>query len=196
MRNTVTTGISLAAGLLLLAGCSGGQTGQAAQETTDTGTSAPTSTSGGAGVSLPERTAPAKSLDIADPCTVITKQQALKLGTDRTPYPRTSEGQQGCSYQKGKAGSNSGWRVFVAPDFERTISEAIETHPGGEKTEINNYPAYAANISGIGCYIAVDVAEDGFLLVNGQVRPGENRPDPCPIFTKFAEAAIKNLPEA
>ncbi|SFD98609.1 Protein of unknown function [Actinopolyspora alba] len=193
MRNTLTTGISLAAGLLLLAGCSGGQTGQAAQDTTETGTSAPSSASE---VILPERTAPAKSLDLSDPCTIVTKQQATKLGVDQPLREDKSAGNSGCYYKKGEAGSDSGWGAFIAPDFERTISEAIETHPGGEKTEIRDYPAYAANVSGIGCYIAVDVAEDGFLLVNGQVRPAENRPDPCPIFTEFAEAAIKNLPNA
>lgn len=55
---------------------------------------------------------------------------------------------------------------------------------------------YAAKMSSVDCFSVADVAEDGFLLVNGQVRPSQNKPEPCPLFTEFAKTAIEDLPNA
>ncbi|WP_170837345.1 DUF3558 family protein [Actinopolyspora xinjiangensis] len=190
-RNTVTTGISLAAGLLLLAGCSsGGQTGQAAQDTTETGTSS--STSSDAGVSLPERTAPAKSLDLADPCTIITQQQATKLGVNQPTEARTSNGKEGCDYQKGKAGSDNGWVMFAAADPNRTTQEFADKRPSGKITEVADYPAYQVE-NYHGCLLAVDVTASGSLFINGVTRL-QTRPEACSVATEFAETAVENLP--
>ncbi|SDP29649.1 Protein of unknown function [Actinopolyspora xinjiangensis] len=193
MRNTVATGVSLAAGLLLLAGCSsGGQTGQAAQDTTETGTSS--STSSDAGVSLPERTAPAKSLDLADPCTIITQQQATKLGVNQPLERKELNSKQGCDYKNGKSGADGGWAMFVAADPSRTAQEFASKRPSGESTKIAGYPAYELEKQ-YGCLIAVDVANSGSLFVNGSIRL-QTRPEACSVTTEFAEAALKNLPEA
>ncbi|ASU78711.1 DUF3558 domain-containing protein [Actinopolyspora erythraea] len=193
MRNTVTTGISLAAGLLLLAGCSGGgQTGQAAQDTTDTGTSAPSSTSG---VSLPERTAPAKSLDLADPCTIITKQQQNNLGASQPPEKTSINEKIGCKYQKGDSGAKDGWFVFISVDPKRTAEEFVSKRPTGQEINISGYPAYKLK-NFPNCQIVVDIANSGSLFINGGIRFQESRPDPCPIFTEFAETAVENLSEA
>ncbi|GAB3551088.1 hypothetical protein J2S53_000953 [Actinopolyspora lacussalsi] len=191
MRNTLTTGISLAAGLLLLVGCGGGQTGQAAQDTTETGTSAPSSTSG---VSLPERTAPAKSLDLSEPCDIITQQQATKLGVDQPLEKKELNSKQGCDYKKGKSGSDGGWAMFVAADPSRTAQEFASARPSGESTEIAGYPAYEVEKQ-YGCMVAVDVTNSGSLFVNGSVRL-QTRPEACSVTIEFAEAAIKNLPNA
>ncbi|WP_157734706.1 DUF3558 family protein [Actinopolyspora erythraea] len=191
-RNTVATGVSLAAGLLL-AGCGGGQTGQAAQDTTDTGTSSSTSSAPGAG--LPERTAPAKSLDLADPCAIITRQQATELGVNQPLENANSNGKEGCRYQKGNPGTESGWYVFVAADTKRTAQEFSSRSPGGQITNIAGYHAYQVDDGGA-CMIAVDVSNQGSIFINGITRLQENRTAACPISTEFAEAAIKNLPEA
>ncbi|MGJ7906526.1 DUF3558 domain-containing protein [Actinopolyspora sp. H202] len=194
MRNAVTTGISLAAGFLLLAGCGGGQTGQAAQETTETGTSAPTSTSSAAGVGLPERTAPAKSLDLSEPCAIITKQQATKLGVNQPLESKNLSDKKGCDYKKGKSGSDGGWAMFVAADPSRTAQEFASKRPSGESTEIAGYPAYELEKQ-YGCMVAVDVTDSGSLFVNGVTRL-QTKSDACSVANKFAEAAIKNLPDA
>ncbi|SFT32610.1 Protein of unknown function [Actinopolyspora lacussalsi subsp. righensis] len=195
MRNTVTTGISLAAGLLLLAGCGGGQTGQAAQDTTDTGTSAPTSTSSGAGVGLPERTAPAKSLDLSEPCAIISQQQATNLGVNQPLESANSNEKKGCRYQKGNPGTEGGWYIFVAADTKQTAQDFSSRSPDGRVTKISGYHAYQVDDGGA-CMIAVDVSDEGSIFINGITRLQKNRAAACPISTKFAEAAIENLPEA
>ncbi|WP_175529897.1 DUF3558 family protein [Actinopolyspora lacussalsi] len=193
MRNTLTTGISLAAGLLLLAGCSG-QPDSTAQETTGAGSSTPT-TSSASGVSLPERTAPTKNLDLSDPCTIVTKQQQHDLNINQKPEETNLSGIQGCKYQKGDSGAKGGWFVFVATNPNKTAEEFAQKRPRGQVTNIAGYPAYKIE-KFPNCQISVNIANSGSLYVNGGSRIQENRPDPCPIFTEFAEAAIKNLPNA
>ncbi|NHD15560.1 MULTISPECIES: DUF3558 domain-containing protein [Actinopolyspora] len=190
MRNTITTSISLLAGILLLAGC-GGQTDQTAQNTT-TGANTPTSTSNAAGVNLPERTAPAKSLKLDNPCSIITQQQQNEFGVNRTPQEETSNGKRGCKYERGDAGSNGGWYAFVAADPNRTAQEFGASNTNVDVVDIGEYSAYQSD-DGSACMIAVDVAESGSVFVNGITRLQENRPDACPLFTKFAEAAVQNL---
>ncbi|WP_083921553.1 DUF3558 domain-containing protein [Actinopolyspora halophila] len=193
MRNTVTTGISLFAGILLLAGC-GGQTDQSAQDTTNTGTNTSTSTNNASGVDLPERTAPAKSLKLDSPCSIITEQQANKLGVDQPIEARTSNGKRGCDYQKGKAGSDGGWAMFIATDPSRTTQEFAGKRPSGKSTEISDYPTYQVEKQ-YGCLVAVDIADSGSLFINGAVRL-QTRPESCSVVNKFAEAALKNLKSA
>ncbi|NHD15559.1 MULTISPECIES: DUF3558 domain-containing protein [Actinopolyspora] len=192
MRNTITTSISLLAGILLLAGC-GGQTDQTAQNTT-TGANTPTSTSNAAGVNLPERTAPAKSLKLDNPCSIITQQQQSNLEVDQPTEGKNLSDNHGCDYKRGKSGSEGGWAMFVAADTDRTTQEFADKRPSGKVASIAEYPAYQVEKQ-YGCLVAMDVSDSGSLFVNGTTRL-QTRAAPCSVATKFAESAIENLPNA
>lgn len=195
MRLTVSEEIlrkGLVAGAILsslfLAGCGGG-----ANPPAETSAPAPTEETSTA---QSNRTGPVKLVDVADKCSIVTEQQAAKLGADQPAMQEESDGQTGCTYQKGKAGT-PGWSAFVAADGESTFSEEVEASGQPTKTgEVAGYPV-AGFDSGRGCVLVADVSDKGHLMVNivwtSTADPGI---DMCLQAEKFAEAAVQNLPSA
>lgn len=171
-----------------LAGCSGGGTDQSPQPQPQSGPPpAP---------AVPARTAPAKSLDVADKCSLVPAQEARQLGADQPPIPADANGQPGCRYRAGMAGSG-GWAVNVAPDATKTMAQFQQNYRSQAKpTTIDGYPAVVVQPVPQNCYIALDVSDHGLLLTGGQARPGGQPADPCQKATEFAQAALKNLPNA
>ncbi|MDA3630218.1 DUF3558 domain-containing protein [Saccharopolyspora sp. WRP15-2] len=187
MRKGLAAGAVLAS--LFLAGC-GGQASPPAESADAPTQSAETSTPKSA------RTAPAKSLEVADKCSIVTEQQATALGADQAPRARDSNGQAGCTYQKGKAGT-TGWGAFVAASEGSTFNAEVESRgEATKKGEVAGYPT-AGYDSGRGCVLFADVSDQGYLLVN-ILRTSTDDPgvDMCQQAEKFAEAAIQNLPNA
>ena len=169
-----------------LAGCSGGGTAQPPQP--QAGPPAP---------AAPARTVPAKSLDVADKCSLVTAQEAQQLGADQPPIPADANGQPGCRYRAGMAGSGGGWAVNVAPDTTKTMAQFQQDYRSQAKpTNIDGYPAVVVQPIPRNCYIAIDVSDHGLLLTGGQARPGGQMADPCQQATQFARAALKKLPNA
>ncbi|NYH80550.1 hypothetical protein FHR84_003916 [Actinopolyspora biskrensis] len=195
MRKTVTTGISLFAGLLLLAGC-GGQTDQSAQDTTNTETISSTNTNSTSEADFPKRTAPAKSITMEDHCSIITEQKASKLGVDQPPEESSSKGRTGCHYRKGEPGTRSGWAVFVGLDPD-TTTKKFASKRSGDIQSIDGYPVFQTK-KPYGCVISADLSDKGSLFVNGAGRDLTNKANNphCKFFSKFAKSAIENLPNA
>lgn len=165
---------------LLLAGCSSGA-----------GQSVPTPTS--SAPSTPQRAAPAKSLKVSNQCSIIQESQWRAIGADQAPYTRSSNGVPGCEYQLGEAGGN-GWSVFVGTDTSTTMAQFAAQRPGAQDSSVSGYPVATAKINSESCILAADVADQGSLLVNVLTPTGQ--PDGCGLATKFAQAAIQNLPNA
>ncbi|WP_017972842.1 DUF3558 family protein [Actinopolyspora halophila] len=192
MRNTVAGGIAALASLLL-AGCGG----PAAEESPDSGT--PTqdrqTTSASADSPLPERTAPAKSFDLAEVCDIVPEARWRALGANQPPEPRDSNGNSVCQYQKGDAGG--AWAVDLGAERQRDLAEITMTHQGGEELTIAGYPAYKSETSA-GCLYYVDVSDEAPLLVSGtsSITDDGSIPTKCGLFKKFAAAAVENLPNA
>ncbi|MEV0054190.1 DUF3558 domain-containing protein [Saccharopolyspora shandongensis] len=170
---------------VLLAGCSGG----------GGGTTPPTATSAASEptTSQSARTAPAKSLDVADRCSIVSQDQAKQLGADQEPRERESNGKPGCNYDLGTSGG--GFMVFVAADKKQTMQKFADSRKSSvEMTEVGGYPAAQVLVDKSSCLLALDVSDQGSLYVNGLVPSGSL--NPCDLSKQFAEAAIKNLPNA
>ncbi len=191
MRNGLAIGAVLAS--VVLAGCGSASTGAPKPGEPGPGQPAPTQAKSA-------RTAPAKSAEIADKCSIVTEQQWRELGADQQPKQRESNGRLGCQYQKGAAGT-PGWGMFVAVDNRSTYGELLASggDTGGQPTktgEIAGYPT-ASFTSDIGCVLLADVSDKGYLIVNGgklsTVDPGV---DLCQQAEKVAQAAVQNLPNA
>lgn len=177
---------------LLVAGCGG--------QSSDAGSDSP-----GAGQPpeppsqpKPSRTAPAKQLQVADPCSIIPDEKRNELGLDQPPRPRESNGKPGCQYQAEQAGSSGGWGAFVAADSSRTMQQFSQSSAGqGMDENIAGYPIHLVD-SGGGCLAAVDVSDSGSLFINALVRPGADRAkiNACEQVKSVAEAATQSLPNA
>lgn len=174
---------------LVLAGCGGGSA-----ETPPTG-------EGGSSESAPapsnesesQRTAPAKSLELPEECAIVTQQQSQELGADQQPRQRESVGTSGCQYESGKA--STGWAVFVAADTKETLADfKKERGTLADDVEISGYPAAQVDTTDTDCMVSVDVSDNGSLFV--QTLSPQGNPAPCELSKKFAEAAVKNLPDA
>lgn len=194
MRNTVAGGIAALASLLL-AGCGG----PAAEESPDSGT--PTqdrqTTSASADSPLPERTAPAKSFDLAEVCDIVPEVRWRALGADQPPTPNDANGNHLCEYQKGKAGEDGSWSVSLGKNRTRSLNDSVQAHPDGEEVTIAGYPAYKSETS-VGCLYYVDVSDEASLVATGVSNISEDGsiPTKCGLFKKFAAAAVENLPAA
>ncbi|MFB9567852.1 DUF3558 domain-containing protein [Saccharopolyspora hordei] len=142
------------------------------------------------------RTGPAKAVEVADKCSIVTEQQATALGADQPLRERDSNGQLGCTYQKGKAGT-PGWSAFVAVDGGSTFTAEVEArNEPTKKGEVAGYPI-AGYDSGRGCVLYADVSDQGYLIVNiARTSTADPGIDMCQQAEKFAEAAIQNLPNA
>lgn len=176
---------------LLAAGCgAGAQTPQPATG----GQTAPAPTSAAAG---PKRTGPAKSLNVADKCSVVTQQQWQGLGADQTPRARDSNGQSGCTYQKGAAGT-TGWSVFISAAQGTTYQEETGQRgkPAASGQLDGGYP-FAAYPVATGCVLFADVSDQGHLIANtARNSPDDPGVDLCQQAQKFAQAAVQSLPNA
>ncbi|MER5390960.1 DUF3558 domain-containing protein [Saccharopolyspora sp. NPDC002686] len=171
---------------VLLAGCSAGSEGSQSPDTdtssTQTAPSEPT----------PEqssRTAPVKSLEIGDQCSVLSEAQAQELGADQAPRARESNGRPGCNYALGQAGTK--FSVFVSVDKTETMKKLAAGKPGSQPTEVAGYPAVEVGIK-TNCIVSLDISDQGQLFVNSSVSSGD--PNPCDLAKRFAEAAVNNLP--
>lgn len=176
---------------LLAAGCGAGA--QTPQPTTG-GQAAPAPTSTAAG---PKRTGPAKSLTVADKCSLVPQQQWQGLGADQTPRARDSNGQSGCTYQKGAAGT-TGWSVFVAAAPGTTFQQEVEQRgqPAASGELGGGYP-FAEFPVATGCVLFADVSDQGHLIANiARNSPDDPGVDLCQQAQKFAQAAVQSLPNA
>ncbi|MGW5647156.1 DUF3558 domain-containing protein [Saccharopolyspora sp. NPDC003752] len=176
MRKELAAG-AVAAGLLLT-GCS---TGAAPTDQPPNGST---------------RTATAKSLEVGDPCSLLTSDQARTLGLDQEPKPGENAGKPGCQYESGTPGG-PGWGVFVAADRERTFQQFTEAQPRAQKLDVGGYPAAKVN-DATGCTFVVDVADAGSLLVSALVRSGApiEVGTSCDAAKRTTEAALQALPAA
>ncbi|WP_233576123.1 DUF3558 domain-containing protein [Saccharopolyspora rhizosphaerae] len=170
----------------MLAGCS--SSGGA----TDPGTTAPAEPP--APESTSARTAPAKSLDVPDACSVVTAEQANALGADQAPRPNDLHGTAGCNYQAGEAGTNGGWSAFVAADKSQTLQDFSAGMTDVQNVEVAGYPAGQIGTNPTNCILVLDVSDEGSLLIETLSRTGT--PNPCDISKQVAEAAVQNLPSA
>ncbi|WP_168584550.1 DUF3558 domain-containing protein [Saccharopolyspora sp. ASAGF58] len=188
MRKSLAAGAVLAS--LFLAGCSAGG-GSTPPSTGDATATQATESSKPASA----RTAPAKSLDVTDSCSLVTEQQAKALGVDQPLKVRDEDGLVGCDYQRGEAGA-LGWGAHVAIG-KTTFSYEVDSRDEATKmTDIEGYPL-AEYDSGLGCVLFADVSDSGHLMVNIlRTSPDDPGIDMCQQAEKFAEAAIKNFPNA
>ncbi|MGP4020023.1 DUF3558 family protein [Saccharopolyspora sp. 5N708] len=168
---------AIAAGLLL-AGCS---SGAAPDDPPPTGSA---------------RTATAKSIAVADPCTLLSADQATSLGLDQQPKPGAADGKAGCQYEAGTPGG-PGWSAFVAADPQRTFPQFIGAELGADRLDLGGYPTAKVN-GASGCTFVVDVADTGSLLVTALVRSGApiEVGGSCDAAQRVTEAALQNLPAA
>lgn len=183
MRKGLTASVVFAS--VVLAGCSGGGASTEPPSSAPAEPPAPPSSS---------RTAPAKSLQVADPCGVLTPEQQQSLGVNSPPEPDQEEGQPGCAYLAGDAGTQSGWNVFVSVTNKQTLQQFVEQHTTAQPTTVAGYPAANTVINNRNCTVAVDVSDQGSVIVNGLSR------DPavsgCDAVKKVAEVVVPNLPNA
>jgi hypothetical protein len=139
----------------------------------------------------PKRSASAKSLQLADKCSVVTSAQAGSLGADQPPRPRDSNGKPGCDYDQGAA--SAGFAVFVAADTSQTMEKfASMRSQSAQHFDLSGYPAARVAVGTTNCLLAVDVSDQGSLYINTLVPSGN--PNPCDLSQKFAQAAVQNLP--
>lgn len=146
----------------------------------------------------PARTAPAKSLDVADKCSILKSDQLQQLGLDQPPRPFdiTGQGVPGCRYQQGQAVSEGGAAVNVGVNPRETMAQFQATHQGkNSQVDIAGYPAVDNVPVRINCVVSMDVSDHGSLSVVSQVGPGGHT-DPCQIANQAAQAAVQNLPNA
>lgn len=137
------------------------------------------------------RTAPAKSLEVSDQCSLVTQAEAESLGADQAAKPGESNGKQGCDYMKGESGG--GFIMFVAADKARTMQKfADERKSKAQMIDVGGYPAAQVEVDQASCLLAVDVSDQGSLFINSLVPHGD--PKPCDLAKQFAESAIQNLP--
>ncbi|QGK69684.1 DUF3558 domain-containing protein [Allosaccharopolyspora coralli] len=172
----------VAASLLLVAGCSGGAT-------TEPPPSPPPTTN-----EAPVRSAPAKSIEVPDRCSVVTEPQWRQLGATDSPREREvgeGEGIVGCDYSR--LNETDDWQVFVSA-VPKPLPELAERTSLREPLDFSGYPAMKRSSGDVDCIIAFDVADGGTLLVQSQVLEGSA--DPCQLTSGFAEAALSNLPDA
>lgn len=167
-----------------LAGCSGGGA------TPEPSTSAPEAPAPPSS----SRTAPAKSLQVADQCGVLTPEQLQSLGVSIPPAPDETQGMAGCSFVSGAAGSDTGWNAFVTVTTKQTMQQFTEMHATAQPTTVGEYPAANTQINNRNCTVAVDVSDQGSVIVNGLSRdPAVNG---CDAMKKVAETVVPNLPNA
>lgn len=137
------------------------------------------------------RTSPVKSLDLAEPCVIVTFDQAKHLGADQEPEPGESNGKPGCDYLQGEAGG--GFMIFVAADRSETMQKFAEKRSRARIVDIGGYPTAEIGDE-TSCLHSVDVSDQGALFLNTLVSDGKNVP--CELSRRFAEAALQNLPNA
>ncbi|WP_249125098.1 DUF3558 domain-containing protein [Saccharopolyspora erythraea] len=182
--------IGSVAASLVLAGCGGSTEGQ-----TPPGGQVPSATAS-EGQGAP-RTGPAKAVEIADKCSVVSESQWKAAGADQKPRERTSNDKPGCQYQKGMAGT-PGWGAFVAVSGGASYAQTIgETAREPVKVgDVAGYPVTEFKI-GDGCVLYADVADNGFLIANvTKLSPEDPGADLCQVAERFTEAAVQNLPNA
>jgi hypothetical protein len=128
----------------------------------------------------------------------VTQQQWQTLGADQTPRARVSNGQSGCNYGKGQAGTSGSWSIFVAASPGTTFQQeagqrATPTHSG----QLDGGYPFADYSLVTGCVLFADVSDQGHLIANiGRNSPDSPGFDLCQQAEKFAQAAIQNLPNA
>lgn len=177
--------VSLVSGLVV-AGCSGGGADPAPSQPPQPQTPA-----------APARTAPSKSVELADKCSIITPQQAQQLGVDQPPQQTDQNGNQVCRYEKGAAGSHGGWTVNVGLRPNETTTQFRMQHQAQKvDTNVGGYPAVNDRVGKYNCLTSVDISDRGSLNIVSQVRPDPQMPDSCQIANQAAEAAVQNLPNA
>lgn len=122
----------------------------------------------------------------------MTTEQARSIGADQPPRERESNGVPGCNYDLGETGK--GFMVFVAVDSSETMQEfAAKRSSSVEMIDVAGYPTAEVGTTDINCMLSLDISDKGSLLINTVAREG---PDSCEVSKKFAEAAVKNLPDA
>lgn len=176
--------LSAVAVSLLLGGCSGAESRESQPEAPAPAVPPETTAARSA------RTAPAKSLDLAEPCVVVSQSQAQKLGADQVPKVRESNDKIGCDYLQGEAGG--GFMVFVSADKSETMQKFADMRSSNvQMTEIGGYPTAQIG-DDTNCLLSLDVSDHGHLFLNTLVSDGEG--DPCGLSRQFAELALQNLP--
>ncbi|TWG08333.1 uncharacterized protein DUF3558 [Saccharopolyspora dendranthemae] len=183
MRKGLTVGAVFAS--VVLAGCSGGGATPGPPSDAPTEAPAPPSSS---------RTAPAKSLQVADACGVLTPEQQQALGANQPPEARESNGMPGCSFVSGDSGTQSGWNAFVAVNTKQTLQQFVQSKPGTQPITVAGYPAAKAEVSGRNCSVVVDVSDQGSVMAYGLSR--DQGVNGCDVMQKVAEAVVQNLPNA
>lgn len=182
MRKALAVGAFLASAVL--AGCSG-QEGGDAPPTSDNATPAVKP--------QPHRAAPTKSLDVAEPCSVVSQDQAKSLGADQPPEPGDSNGKPGCDYLQGASGG--GFMVFISADKSQTMQKFADARrSSAQMLDVGGYPAAQVGTNKTNCLLSLDVSDQGSLYINTLVPHGD--PNPCELSKQFAQAAIQNLPNA
>ncbi len=140
----------------------------------------------------PERSAPAKSVELADNCAIVTEDQASSLGTDQPPEPRQSNDIPGCSYNFGETAE---WYAFVAIDRSKNFDQFVETSlRPPEFSDLAGYPMAQVQINERGCLTSVDISDEAALWVNTLISDGSR--DTCETGAQFAGAALQNLQDA
>ncbi|MEV4729039.1 DUF3558 domain-containing protein [Saccharopolyspora sp. NPDC049426] len=183
MRKGLAIGSVLAS--FVLAGCTG--TGG----TTEAPSSAPAESPAPPSSS---RTAPAKSVQLADQCTSLPQAQQQSLGVTLPPAPNESNGTPGCNYVSGQGGSDQGWNVFVAVTTTETMKDFTESTADVVPTEVAGYPAAQSGNEGRNCMVSVDVSDQGSVFVNAISRV--QSVNACDVGKQIAGAVVQNLPNA
>ncbi|MEV0696611.1 DUF3558 domain-containing protein [Saccharopolyspora sp. NPDC050389] len=186
-ESIVRKGLAVGAVLIsvLVAGCGGGaETPEPPAETNSS--SEPTATQSA-------RTAPVKSLDVSDQCSLVAETRAKSFGADQAAEPGESNGKKGCDYMKGVSGG--GFIVFVSADKSQTMQKFADARKSKtQMIEVGGYPAAQVPVDQASCLLALDVSDQGSLYINTLVPSGS--PNPCDLSKQFAEAALQNLPDA
>ncbi|WP_344682291.1 DUF3558 domain-containing protein [Saccharopolyspora taberi] len=172
----------------VLAGCGGGS----GEQTPPAGQTPPATTQASA------RTGPAKAVEIADKCSIVTESQWKAIGADQQPAEETSNGKAGCTYQMGQAGTK-GWGAFVAVTGEHPYAEEIgqKSQEPVKTGDLAGYPMSAFKNSDDGCIVYADVADNGYLTANiTKLSPEDPGVDLCQVAEQLTEAAVQNLPNA
>ncbi len=183
MRKGLTLGAIL--GGVLLAGCSGGGAAPEPPSSAPVEPPAPPSSS---------RTAPAKQLQVADACGVLTPEQQQAIGVNEPPRARESNGVPGCTFEDGGDNATDGWSAFAAVKQGETLQQFTERMANEQPATVAGYPAVQIASGNRNCIVSVDVSDQGSVFVNGISR--NEAVNGCDVMKKVAEAVVQNLPNA
>ncbi|MGW4058982.1 DUF3558 domain-containing protein [Amycolatopsis sp. NPDC004747] len=192
---TVRLTAGVLAALTLLTACTG-KTGTG----TTSGSAAPAPTSQAADNGAPKVPAPLKTDGIlADPCSALSAAQQDDIGMAKPG--KATQGPTGpdCAWTSNGSASNV---VSISPFTanKNGLSDIYAQKAGSayfEPLTVAGYPAVSTNVSDLrssgNCPLWVGVTDELAVMVLAQISTGSNKPQPCTVAQKVAEAMIQHL---